>query len=125
MHWNWWHDLSEVVSGLGVGLGTLLAGYGALPFFKDLNRKDKKKDQNKDKYMKMFASHLRNKNEALIWKLKNSDKIFAIYKPNKTRQHIKPWGTFKDLGYESGDWDKEVTKSELEGYAEAEPIDFS
>lgn len=123
--WDWWLNLSEVVNGLLIGIGTLLAGYGALPYFRDLNRKDKKKEQYKDKYMKLFASHLRDREKALIWKLKDSNKIFGIYIPDKTRHHIRPWGTYRDLGFESGDWDKEVDKTELEQYKEAEPIDFS
>ena|SRR3989344_2763473 len=125
MSWDWLKDFATVVRDLGVGIGTLLGGWGALPLFKKWNRKEREKEQYKEKCIKRFASHLRNKDEALIWKLKNSDKILAIYKPNMTWQHIKTWSTYKALGYESGDWDKEVGGNELDNFKEDEPIDFT
>jgi len=66
--------------------------------------------------MERFASHRRDKNDALIWKLENSDKIYAIYKPNNTKQHIKNWSTFSGLGYGGEDWDKVVNKKELDDF---------
>ena len=129
MSWEFWHRLAPIIHDLGVGLGALIGalygGYSARPWFKHWARKEKKKEQYRKKYMERFASHRRDKNDALIWKLENSDKIYAIYKPNNTKQHIKNWSTFSGLGYGGEDWDKVVNKKELDDFKEDEPIDFT
>jgi hypothetical protein len=124
MNWDWLHNFSSVFRDIAVGIGALFGGAGAFKILTDW-RQERRKQQYRDKCMKKFAAHLRDPNETAIWKLQNSNKIYAVYMPNKTVQHIKPFSTFKELGYESGDWDEEVNKERLENYALHEPIDFS
>lgn len=123
MDWDWWNNFAPLFRDIGVGIGAIAGGIGAIPVINDW-RKRKQKQHYRDKYIKRFSSHLKDKNDVLIWKLENSNKIYAIYKPDDTRQHIKSWSTYKELGYESGDWDKEVSKKVLNQYKEVEPIDF-
>ena len=125
MHWDVLQKSASIIRDLGVGIGTFLGGYAALPFVKDRWKADRIKKKYKAKYIERFSAWKRDKNNAYIWKREGSDGIYAIYTPNNTKQHIKHWSTFIDLGYGSGDWDKEVSKKELENYQDDEPIDFS
>jgi hypothetical protein len=120
---SWWLNFSTVVNRIGLGIGAILGGTSAIPIIRDWSN-EKNKLRYKDKYMKKFSNFTRDKEKTSIWK-SNGNPIYAIDKINRTKQHIRPWSTFKELGYADDGWDKEATPKELEEYDLGEPIDFT
>jgi hypothetical protein len=123
MNWDWWLNFASFFRDMTVGIGALFGGAGAFKILSDW-RKERQKQRYKNKYIKRFAAYLRDPKETAIWKNQNNDKIYAVFKPDKTRQHITPWSTFVELGYSSGEYE-EVSNKQLEQYKLGEPIDFS
>lgn len=122
--WGWWLNFSEVVNRAGLGIGAILAGFSAIPIIRDW-QKDRKKQEYKDICTKKFSAQTRDKKKIAIWKQKDGNPIYAIDKTDNIKHHIKPWSTFKELGYPDNGWDRVVSRGELEKLDDGEIIDFS
>jgi hypothetical protein len=120
---GWWLDSGEVIYKIGLGIGAILGGFSAIPIIRDWVN-DRGKKMNKEKMMRKFSARTRDKKKIEIWKQQDGDPIYAVELRKNLKHHIKPWSTFKELGYPDDGWDKEVKLADLNKLDPGEDINF-
>jgi hypothetical protein len=110
--WGWWKDFSSVINKLGVGIGAILGGIGALTVIDDWV-KIRRKRQYRLMWQRILSpSRLKNKEIQLI---KEGDEIYGIDLTIKRMWWIRNPSTLHDLDFQGKDA-QNINASELSEY---------